>query len=188
MEARRTPMDPDEAGRRFADRLEEAGLPRFASAVHNAALDLLEISWDHGVTLYMNLAGDEVVGPIDDQERAAILGRVAGSEDREPIDVYVPVSAEDPRRDTSIPGVAVHRGPPLHPDDVTTDRGIPVTSPSRTLIDLAEVMTADELRATFARAREFGLLDPEALRAARGRVEWRPSLTMLDEVIEEFFG
>ena len=38
------------------------------------------------------------------------------------------------------------------------------------LIDLAEVMTADELRATFARAREIGLLDPEALRAARGRV------------------
>ena len=93
-----------------------------------------------------------------------------------------------PRSDTSIPGVAVHRGPPLHPDDVTTHKGIPVTSPSRTLIDLAEVMTADELRATFARAREIGLLDPEALRAARGRVEWRPSLTMLDEVIEDFFG
>jgi hypothetical protein len=31
----------------------------------------------------------------------------------------------------------------------------------------------------FARAREIGLLDPE---------EWRPSLAMLDEVIEEFCG
>ena len=49
-------------------------------------------------------------------------------------------------------------------------------------------MSADELRATFARAREIGLLDPEALRAARERVEWRPSLEMLDEVIEEFCG
>jgi hypothetical protein len=86
------------------------------------------------------------------------------------------------------PGVEIHRGPPLHPDDVTTVDGIPVTSPSRTLIDLAEVMTADELRATFARAREIGLLDPEALLAARGRVEWRPSLAMLDEVIDEFCG
>jgi hypothetical protein len=49
-------------------------------------------------------------------------------------------------------------------------------------------MTADELRATVARARELGLLHPQALLAARGRVEWRPSLAMLDEVIEEFCG
>jgi hypothetical protein len=109
-----------------------------------------------------------------------------GFEDREPIDVYIPASAKDPRTDTAIPGVAIRRGPQLHPDDVTTVDGIPVTSPSRTLIDLAEVMSADELRAAFARAREIGLLDPDALRAARGRVEWRPSLAMLDEVIDDF--
>jgi hypothetical protein len=80
----------------------------------------------------------------------------------------------------------MHHGPPLHPDDVTTLNGIPVTSPSRTLIDCAEFMTVTELRAAFARAQEIGLLDPEALRAARERVEWRPSLAMLDEVIQEF--
>ena len=97
-------------------------------------------------------------------------------------------SVEDPRIPDSIPGVAVHRGPPLHPDDVTTVNGIPVTSPSRTLIDCAEFMTAAELRAAFARAREIGLLDAEALRASRARVEWRPSLAMLDEVIQEFCG
>ncbi len=60
----------------------------------------------------MDLAGEEVVGPIDDEERATILGLVAGSEDREPIDVYVPVSAEDARSDTSIPGAAVHHCTP----------------------------------------------------------------------------
>lgn len=69
---------------------------------------------------------------------------------------------------------------------MTTVDGIPVTSPSRTLIDLAEVITADELRECFARAREIGLLDPEALRAARARIEWRPSLEMLDQVIAEY--
>jgi hypothetical protein len=103
-----------------------------------------------------------------------------------PIHVSVPGSAEDPRGATSIPGVQIHRGPPLHPDDVMVHNGIPVTSPSRTLIDCAEFMTAAELRATFARAHAIGLLDPEALRAARARVEWRPSLAMLDEVIDEF--
>ena len=64
--------------------------------------------------------------------------------------------------------------------------GIPLTSVSRTLIDLAEVMGADELRGCFERAREQGLLDLEELAAARGRVEWRPSLAMLDEVIAEY--
>jgi hypothetical protein len=61
-----------------------------------------------------------------------------------------------------------------------------VTSVSRTLIDLAEVMEAAELRGCFERARELGLLDLEALAASRSRVEWRPSLAMLDEIITEY--
>jgi hypothetical protein len=104
----------------------------------------------------------------------------------DPIDVAVPGSSADPRSAKSIPGVTIHHAPGLHPDDVTVHNGIPVTSPSRTLIDCADFMTRDELRAAFARADELGLLDPEALRAARARVEWRPSLAMLDDVIAEF--
>jgi hypothetical protein len=106
----------------------------------------------------------------------------------EPIHVFVAGDAADPRTEASIPGVLIHRGPPLHPHDVTTHNGMPFTSPSRTLIDCAEYMTAAELRAAIARARELSLLDPDALRAARARVEWRPSLAMLDEVIAEFCG
>jgi len=49
-------------------------------------------------------------------------------------------------------------------------------------------MSASELRAAFARAQALGLLDRNAMRAARVRVEWRPSLAMLDEVIDEFCG
>ena len=104
------------------------------------------------------------------------------------IHVTVPGCATDPRDDASIPGVVIHRGPPLHPDDVTVVHGLPVTSPSRTLIDCAEEMDREELRELFACARAKGLLDPAALRAARARVEWRPSLPMLDEVIREFCG
>ena len=184
---RPTPMDPDEAERRFADMLEEAGLPRFAFTFHDPAIDELQLTWEHGFTIHLDLTRPDE-SPIDDSERAAILGPAPGSKDHEPIHVYVPGSVDDPRDTPSIPGVVIHPGPPLHPDDVTTHLGIPVTSPSRTLIDLAEVMTAAELRAAFARAREVGLLDPEALRAARARVEWRPSLAMLDELIDEFCG
>ena len=127
-------------------------------------------------------------GPIDDCERETILGQPQGAEISEPIHVLVAGAAGDPRTGASIPGVLIHRGPPPHPDDVTTHNGIPVTSPSRTLIDCAEFLTAAELRAAFARAQEIGLLDPEARRAARARVEWRPSLAMLDAVIDEFCG
>ena len=187
MDNRPSPMDPDQAERRYAELLEEAGLPRFASAFHDAASNQLEVTWDHGLTIYIDLARGEL-DPIDDWERDAILGVAHVCEDHEPIHVTVPGSADDPRIDNSIPGVVVHRVPPLHPDDLTIHNGIPVTSPSRTLIDCAEVMTAPELRAVFARARAIGLLDPEALRAARKRVEWRPSLVMLDKVIDEFCG
>ena len=108
--------------------------------------------------------------------------------EEEPIHVYVPGDPEDPREDVcSDPGLVVHRGPPLHPDDLAIGPGgIPVTSVSRTLIDLAEVMEADELRACFERAGELALLDLDQLEASRARVEWRPSLPMFDEILEEW--
>jgi hypothetical protein len=165
--------------------LADAALPRFAASFHDPALDELQLTWDHGFTIHMDLTRE--LSPIDDRERAGILGH-AGSEDHEPIHVFVPGPADDPRDATSIPGVVIHRGPPLHPDDVTTLNGMPITSPSRTLIDCAEFMTAAELRAAFSRAQEIGRLDADALRAARARVEWRPSLAMLDKVIDEFCG
>jgi hypothetical protein len=177
-------MDPGEVERRFAAMLEESGLPSFASTHHDPGIDMLEFSWDHGLTIHFDLTRE--LGPIDEWERNAILGIAPWEVERPPVDVYVPGCADDPRDDTPIPGVEIHRGPPLHPEDVTTVDGIPVTTPSRTLIDLAEVMDADELRACFARARKIGLLDPDALRASRARVEWRPSLKVLDEVIAEF--
>jgi len=104
----------------------------------------------------------------------------------EPIHVTVPGFAGDPRNVEPPPGVVVHYSPPLHPDDVAIVNGLPCTSVARTLVDCAEEMTRDELRELFANARRKGLLDIEAVKASRARVEWRPSLPMLDEVIAEF--
>lgn len=103
------------------------------------------------------------------------------------IHITIPGSPDDPRDGLCcLPGVSVHYSPPLHPDDITVHKGIRVTTPARTLVDLAEVADVDELRAAFRRARELGLLDMEAVRRARARVEWRPSLPLLDAVIAEF--
>lgn len=105
----------------------------------------------------------------------------------EHIHVTMPACASDPRTFLpDPPGVTIHRVPALHPDDVTFVDGIRVTSMSRTLIDLADVMTPDELHATFRRAREMGLLDIAAVEASFARVEWRPSRAMLRRLIDEF--
>ncbi len=105
----------------------------------------------------------------------------------DPIDIYVPAGTDDPRDSVpDPPGIRVRRGPPLHPDDLDVVDGIPVTSVSRTLIDLAEVMEEDELRECFENARDRDLLDADALHASRSRVEWRPSLALVDRLIEEF--
>lgn len=107
--------------------------------------------------------------------------------DAKPIHITIPGSPTDPRaRTRTRDDVAVHYTPALHPDDICMVGGMPTTSPSRTLIDLAEVVNRDELRALFHRARNLGLLAPEALVATRERVEWRPSLQMFDDVMGEF--
>lgn len=61
MEDRRVPIDPGEAQRRLAERLEEAALPPFVSAEHDTELDLLKVTSAHGVTLYMDLTRDDSV-------------------------------------------------------------------------------------------------------------------------------
>ena len=105
----------------------------------------------------------------------------------EPIHVTVAGSPGDPRGDTTnLPGVRIHRAPALHPDDLAVVDGLPVTSVSRTLIDLAEILPRDELREIFAEPSAKGLLDMDAVEASYARVEWRTSLRMLREVMDEF--
>jgi hypothetical protein len=105
-----------------------------------------------------------------------------------PIDITVPGSDLDPRDEPPAPdGIRIHRSPSLHPEGVVTlPSGLRVTSVARTLVDLAEVLSQDELRECFATARERGLLEMDAVHRCRARIEWRPSLEMLDEVIAEF--
>jgi hypothetical protein len=127
------PGDPREADRRFAELLAEAGLPRFAFTFHDSAVDQLKLTWAHGLTTRVDLTRD--LSPIDDWERVAILGQATGCDDPEPIHIAKGGSAEDPRTADSIPASSSTEDHPRHPDDLTTLDGVPVTSPSRTLID-----------------------------------------------------
>lgn len=102
------------------------------------------------------------------------------------IHITVPGSPDDPRDPREWPeGVVVHYVPELHPDDVTTFGGIRVTTPARTIVDLAEELPRDELRDLVLGTLAMGLCDVDDIRASAGRVEWRPSLPLLHLVLDE---
>jgi very-short-patch-repair endonuclease len=93
-------------------------------------------------------------------------------------------------------GITVHRPRTLAAADITRHRGIPVTSPVRTLIDLAGRLTAEHLEAAINEADKRGLIDAEALRQAldgrRGAAQLRRILdhrtfTLTDSALERRF-
>ncbi|HEY8581379.1 MAG TPA: type IV toxin-antitoxin system AbiEi family antitoxin domain-containing protein, partial [Capillimicrobium sp.] len=101
---------------------------------------------------------------------------------RSAIDITVPGS-----RGRTQPGLTVHRCK-LHPDDVTTLDGIPITTVSRTLLDLAEVIPFHPLRRAVERAEELRLFDLNEMHAtlarATGRRGQRPLRRVLDDLVD----
>jgi hypothetical protein len=83
------------------------------------------------------------------------------------------VSVSTPAAAKSTPALWVYRRRRLTEEDVTVVRGIPVTSPARTLADLAPQLTAAQLAATLGEADRKGLLDVEAVHRALRRTTGR---------------
>jgi hypothetical protein len=101
-------------------------------------------------------------------ESAAVLWRLR--ERRGPrIDVTVPTPGGRKRRRL----VIVHRGR-LEPEEVATKDGIPVTTPTRTVIDLADVLSPRGLERTLDEAAYLGLdlsdLSPRSGRRGAGKL------------------
>jgi hypothetical protein len=89
-------------------------------------------------------------------------------------------------------GVEVHHAR-LEPDEVTTIDGIPVTTPARTLVDLAAVLPADQLRKAVRQAQILRLPYPdlERYRGRRGvanlpRTEPLPTRSELEDRFQAF--
>ncbi len=107
----------------------------------------------------------------------------------EPIHIAVPGRAEDPRTPVEAPpGVVIHYVPELDPRDVTVVNGIPTTTLPRTLIDLAETETIEELRLIWQRALARRLVTIDEIEDSLARVEWRPSLGMVEQLLTELGG
>jgi very-short-patch-repair endonuclease len=81
-----------------------------------------------------------------------------------PIDVSVPAGAT-----RAVQGIRLHRRRSLGDRDRAVHYGIPVTSPIRTLVDLATRLTEPQLEAAVNEADKLGPVDPERL---RGTLKW----------------
>jgi very-short-patch-repair endonuclease len=77
------------------------------------------------------------------------------------VEVEVSVGAQ---RSSRLPGVTVHRSRILESRDVWIRQGLPVTSPARTLLDIAPTATARQLEIAFDRAIVEKILRPAHVR------------------------
>jgi very-short-patch-repair endonuclease len=78
-----------------------------------------------------------------------------------PIEITLPTASKK-----RVEGLVIHRRTVLGPPDRRARHGIPVTSPVRTLADLALRLPVDELESAVNEAARLDLIDPERLRRA----------------------
>src|SRR5689334_1710834 len=81
------------------------------------------------------------------------------------------------------PGLRVHRTTRFDRDDRTRHRAIPVTSPARTLLDLAATLDHRPLRAATRRAQSLYRVNVRQLAATLARHERRRGAARLAEII-----
>lgn len=96
-----------------------------------------------------------------------------------PIEITVVGHHPGPR-----PGIVLHRAAKLRPDEVTRVHGIPVTSPGRTLIDIAGCVPADELEHAVAEAFALRLTDRRRLLRAIERAGRRRGVGALRSLLD----
>jgi predicted transcriptional regulator of viral defense system len=109
---------------------------------------------------------------------AAALWRI-GSELRRRIDVSV-----RRRCDLSRPGLGIHVRAALPATDFTTRSRIPVTTPIRTLIDLAGELDDNPLERAVNEADKHDLVDPETLREALALRTGEPGVKRLAALLD----
>jgi very-short-patch-repair endonuclease len=111
-------------------------------------------------------------------ESAAVLWEIRPARGGQ-IEVSVPLRVV--RRQ---PGIVVHRRRVLAATEVTKCRGIPVTTPIVTLVDIATGLDQGQLEAAINEADKRGLIHPEELRSALDGLDRRPGLAALRKTLD----
>jgi very-short-patch-repair endonuclease len=81
-------------------------------------------------------------------------------------------------------GIVAHRRSGLGMADLAIHRGIPVTSPVCTIVDLSLRLPRSELEAMVNEADKLDLVDPEALRRALGARTGRAGVAVLRDLLD----
>lgn len=119
-------------------------------------------------------------------EEAALSHRSAaelwdiGREASERIDVSVRHPTKVRRQ-----GLKVRRRPTLHPADIVSRNGIPVTAPVRTLVDLATELGEIAVERAINEADKRDLVDPETLRSRLSHYEGEPGVQLLRKLLDK---
>jgi hypothetical protein len=95
--------------------------------------------------------------------------------------IEVSVRSPSPRRR---PGVVVHRRAALSYGEVATRDGIPVTSPIRTLVDVAPRLGPRRLEGAINEADKLGLTDPEEVRARIPELRGQRGVAIVRAVVD----
>jgi very-short-patch-repair endonuclease len=110
---------------------------------------------------------------------AAALWEIRARPERE-IHVSVPARTRHHHQ-----GLVVHRRTTLDADEVTRRLGIPVTIPVATLIDIAPLLSQDQLEAAINEADKRGLTNPDQLRATLDQAVPRPGTATLRTTLDK---
>lgn len=102
--------------------------------------------------------------------------------------VHIAIPCPPGLRPTQRTDVEVGFSPSLDPRRREEMLAVMSTGVAGSLVELAETMTKDQLRETFANAKDQGVLNLEAVRDSAAHAVWHPSQPMLYEVIREFEG
>jgi hypothetical protein len=123
------------------------------------------------------MAGVLAAGP-----GAVLAGRSAAALWRMRDSARPVVEVVSPRR-LALPGIEAHRIA-LPDDEVTIEAGIPVTTPARTLLDLAAIVSPQHLQAAFNEAEVRRLASPTSLDALLARYPGRRGTRALERVLD----
>jgi very-short-patch-repair endonuclease/predicted transcriptional regulator of viral defense system len=132
--------------------------------------------------LSKKMAGVLVCGPgavISHRSAAVLRGMLRGSGDSAPVDVTSLRRSRGTRR-----GLRIHRASSLAPDEVAEIERIPVTSPARTVLDLAGVVNARELERAVARAERQGIVERSDLSSLIARHSGRRGISRLRALVD----
>jgi hypothetical protein len=121
----------------------------------------------------------EAAGELAGVRRSCVrdVGGHRGPEDAAGLPTRVDVSLAG--RDRRRPGVRVHRRSALPADEVTTVDGIPVTTPARTLLDLASVVSSRELEQALIQTLAKGLATREEIHTIVERHPRHPGAALI---------